>query len=158
MVPRLARHLTILSRSTHETSGLPPRSLHIYPRILFMPPKAKPKSPAVAPVIAATFAAFEIHSHFHSDRVAVLSADQRRILTSPAGTFEVEKDAIHKALLERRNAYCAECLAAGQPGVHPTGLDPDVTEDDPFRALDVGRGVVDRCPFHGRLCRPAKAA
>jgi hypothetical protein len=123
-----------------------------------MPPKAKPKAVAAAPVTAPTLNHFEIHSHFHGDRVAVLSADQRRILTSPAGTFEAEKDAIHKALLERRNAYCAQCLAAGLPGVHPTGLDPDVTEDEPFRALDVGRGVVDRCPYHGALFQSVKAA
>jgi hypothetical protein len=112
-----------------------------------MPPKAKPKLSAVSPAVAPTFT-FETHSHFHGDQVAVLSADHRRILASPAGTFEAEKDAIHKALLERRNAYCARCLSDGSPGVHPTGLDPDVTEDEPFRALDRGRGVADHCPFH----------
>jgi hypothetical protein len=103
-----------------------------------MPPKAKPKSSTVAPTAAPVFT-FEVHSHFHGDHVAVLNADQRRILTSPAGTFESEKDAIHKALLERRNAYCARCLSDGSPGVHPTTLDPDVTEDEPFRGLDRGR-------------------
>lgn len=124
-----------------------------------MPAKAKPKAiptvaaPAAAPV---TFKSFAVHSHFHGDRVAVLSANQRRVLTSPAGTFEAEKDILHRALLDRRNAYCAECLSDGSPGVHPAGLDPDVTEDEPFRSLDRGRGIADRCPFHGRFCRPAK--
>ena len=91
---------------------------------------------------------FAVHSHFHGDRVAVLSAEQRRVLSAPAGTLESEKDAIHKALLERRNAYCAQCLSDGSPGVHPTTLDPDVTEDEPFKALDRGRGVADHCPHH----------
>jgi hypothetical protein len=113
--------------------------------------KAKPKAiPTVAAPTAApiAFTSFAFHSHFNGDRVAVLNADQRRILASPAGTFEAEKGAIHKALLERRNAYCARCLFDGSPGVHPTGLDPDATEDEPFRALDRGRGVADHCPFH----------
>jgi hypothetical protein len=121
-----------------------------------MPPKTKPKSSTVSPAAAPTFT-YEVHSHFHGNHVAVLNADHRRILTSPAGTFEAEKDAIHKALLEHGNAYCVECLAAGLPGVHPTGLDPDIGDDEPMRALDVGHDVVDRCPFHGRFCRPAKA-
>jgi hypothetical protein len=112
--------------------------------------KNKPKAlTAIAPVATPiSFTSSELHTHFHSDHVAVLSAEQRRALSAPAGTFEVEKDAIHRALLDRRNAFCAECLTAGLPGVHPAGLDPDVTEDEPFRALDRGRGVADHCPFH----------
>jgi hypothetical protein len=120
-------------------------------------PKAKPKSSTVAPTAASTFT-FEVHSHFHGNHVAVLNADRRRSLSAPAGEFEVEKDAIHRALLKCHNAYCAECLASGLPGVHPTGLDPDIGDDEPLRAHDAGRGVVDRCPFHGGFCRPAKVA
>jgi hypothetical protein len=116
-----------------------------------MPAKAKPKAiPTVAAPTAApiTFTSFALHSHFHGDRVAVLTVEQRRILSAPACQLEGEKDAIHRALLERRNAYCARCLSDGSPAVHPAGLDPDVTEDEPFRSLDRGRGIADHCPFH----------
>lgn len=110
-------------------------------------PKAKPKASTAAPVAASITFKLALHSHF-AEHVAVLDAAQRHVLMSPAGQREIEKDAIHRALLDRRNAYCAQCLSDGSPGVHPASLDPDAaTDDSPFHSLDRGRGVADHCPY-----------
>lgn len=109
--------------------------------------KTKAISTAAAPVAAPIFKT-ALHSHF-AEQVAVLDVAQRHVLLAPAGSFEDEKSALlHRALLDRRNAYCARCLSAGSPAVHPCGLDPDAaTDDSPFHSLDRGRGVSDHCPF-----------
>jgi hypothetical protein len=89
-----------------------------------MPSKSKPRAATTA-VTVPTFV-FDLHPDWYQ-RVPVLSAEQRRILTAPDGTLEARKDAIHRALLGLRcvaptvqNACLAVALVYTLPVSIPT--------------------------------------